>query len=92
MTDSTCTVLSLSSMASSILPVGNHKVFQMYLPGHAQIIQNLAAQPENLSSGSMLYITAWFQNGHFHFRLWLLRYCLLVITKYSKCIYLDMLK
>ena len=34
------TVFSLLPVASSILPISNHQVFQMYLPGHAQLIHN----------------------------------------------------
>ena len=33
-------------MASSALPVGNHRVFQMFLPGHARLIYTLF-EPEN---------------------------------------------
>ena len=35
---SVCAVLSLSPMASSVLPVGNHRVFRMFIPGHARLI------------------------------------------------------
>ena len=39
-------VLSLSPMVSSVLPVGNHRVFQMFLPGHARLIHTLF-EPQN---------------------------------------------
>ena len=35
-------VLSLSPMASSVLPVGNHRVFRMFIPGHARLIHTLS--------------------------------------------------
>ena len=35
-------------MASSVLPVGNHRVFQMFLPGHARLIHTLFEQTEKL--------------------------------------------
>ena len=34
-------VLSLSPMASSVLPVGYHRVFRMFIPGHARLIHTL---------------------------------------------------
>ena len=43
---SVCAVLSLSHMASSVLPVGNHRVFQIFLPGHARLIHTLF-EPQN---------------------------------------------
>ena len=43
---SVCAVLSLSPMASSVLPVGNHRVFQMFIPGHARLIHTLF-EPQN---------------------------------------------
>ena len=38
---SVCAVLSLSPTASSVLPVGNQLVFQMFLSGHARLIHTL---------------------------------------------------
>ena len=43
---SVCAVLSLSPMASSVLPVGNHRVFRMFIPGHARLIHTLF-EPQN---------------------------------------------
>ena len=39
-------VLSLSPMTSSVLPVGNHRVFRMFIPGHARLIHTLF-EPQN---------------------------------------------
>ena len=43
---SVCAVLSLSPMASSVLPVGNHRVFRMFITGHARLIHTLF-EPRN---------------------------------------------
>ena len=43
---SACAVISLSPMASSVLPVGNHRVFRMFIPGHAGLIHTLF-EPQN---------------------------------------------
>ena len=43
---SVSTVLSLSPMASSVLPVSNHGVFQMFLPGYTRLIHTLF-EPHN---------------------------------------------
>ena len=43
---SVCAVLSLSPMASSVLPVGNHRVFRMFIPGHARLIHTFGQQNE----------------------------------------------
>ena len=43
---SVCVVLSLSPMASSVLPVCNHRVFRMFIPGHARLIHTLF-EPQN---------------------------------------------
>ena len=43
---SVCAVLPLAPMASSVLPVGNHRVFRMFIPGHARLIHTLF-EPQN---------------------------------------------
>ena len=43
---SVCAVLSLLPMASSVLPVGNHPVFRMFIPGHSRLIHPLF-EPQN---------------------------------------------
>ena len=43
---SVCAALSLSPIASSVLPVGNQRVFRMFIPGHARLIHTLFA-PQN---------------------------------------------
>ena len=43
---SVCAVLSLSPMASSVLPAGNIRVFRMSIPGHARLIHTLF-EPQN---------------------------------------------
>ena len=57
---SVCAVLSFSPMASSVLPVGNHRVFRMFIPGHARLIHTLF-EPQNEKTYHAVYHQVWYK-------------------------------